>query len=94
MLSVVAVGCGVVLGLAGAHLAAPLYWQLLVRYPPGGGRLARFFWRFKRGLLARAGCHRYLVDCLDALEQAADAEARAVAEARLRWWCALRRARG
>jgi hypothetical protein len=94
MLSVVAVGCGVVLGLAGAHLAAPLYWQLLVRYPPGGSRLARVFWRSKRALLARAGYHRYLVDCLEALARAADAEARAAAQARLRWWCAVRRARG
>jgi hypothetical protein len=94
MLSVVAVGCGVVLGLAGAHLAAPLYWQLLARCPLGGGRLARSFWRLKRGLLARAGYHPYLVDCLEALARAPDAEARAVAQARLRWWCALRRARG
>jgi hypothetical protein len=94
MLSVVAVGCGLVLGLAGAHLAAPLYWRLLVRFPPGGGPLARWFWRSKRTLLARAGYHRYLVECLEALAQAADAEARAAAHARLRWWCAVSGADG
>jgi hypothetical protein len=93
MLSVVAVGCGVVLGLAGAHLAAPLYWQVLARYPLGGGRLLRLFWRLQRALLAGAGHHPYLVGCFEALERAPDAEARAAARARLRWWCAMHRPR-
>jgi len=93
MLAVVAVGCGMVVGLAGAHLALPLYWQWLGRYPMGGGRLARLFWRVQRVLLARAGYPRYLVDCFAALERAPDAEARGAARARLRWWCAMRRER-
>jgi heme oxygenase len=91
MLSVVAVGCGLVLGLAGAHLAAPFYWKALARYPLGAGRPARLFWRVQRVLLARAGYHRYLVECLEALERAPDAEAQAAARARLNWWCALRK---
>jgi len=94
MLSVVAVGCGMVVGLAGAHLALPLYWQWLARYPMGGGPVARLFWRVQRVLLARAGYPRYLVDCFEAFERASSPEARDAARARLRWWCAMRGERG
>ncbi len=93
MLPVVAVGCGVVLGLAGAELAGPLYWRLLARCPLPRGRLARLVWRVHRTLLAQAGHHPYVVGCVDALAQATDAAAVAAVRGRLRWWAAVRRSR-
>ncbi len=93
MLAVVAVGCGIILGLAAAELAARLYWRLLTAWPFGHGRLTRLFLRAQRGLLARTGHHPYLVDSLEALERAADPAALTAAQARLRWWCAIRIAR-
>lgn len=89
MLTGVAVGCGVILGVAGAELAGPLYWRVLAAWPLGGP-LARLFWRLQRALLAGAGHHPYLVGCFEALAQAPDAAAVGAAQARLRWWCAVR----
>jgi hypothetical protein len=93
MLAAVAVGCGICLGLVAAELAAPLYWRVLTAWPFGHGRLARLFLRAQRGVLARTGHHPYLVDSLEALERAADPAALIAAQARLRWWRALRVAR-
>ncbi len=93
MLAVVAMGCGVVLGLAGAELAAPFYWRLLAACPLAPGRLMRLFWGIQRAFLSRTGHHPYLIACFEALEQAADAAAVTAAQSRLRWWCMVRRAR-
>jgi|RhiMetdeSRZDD1v2_1073273.scaffolds.fasta_scaffold22957_8 hypothetical protein len=91
MLAVVAMGCGVVLGLAGAELAAPFYWRLITACRLAPGPLARLFWRIQRTLLRHAGHHPYVVGCFEALEHAADPAAVTAALARLRWWSAVRR---
>ena len=92
MLSVVALGCGLIMGLAGAQLAAPLYWRVLASRSLGTGRATRLLLRAQRHMLARAGHHPYLVSCFEALEQAEDTASRDAAQARLRWWCAVRKA--
>jgi hypothetical protein len=90
MLAVVAVGCGIILGLTAAEAAGPFYWRLLAACPLGSGRWTRRFLGAHRAFLARAGYHPYLVDCLAGLEQTADPVARTAARGRLRWWCAVR----
>ena|SRR5690242_11086411 len=90
MLGVVAVGCGIVLGLAAAELAGPLYLRLLAACPLGTHRLTRLFLGAHRALLARAGHHPYLVDCLASLAAAEDLAALSTARARLRWWSGVR----
>lgn len=90
MLGVVAVGCGIVLGLAAAELAGPHYLRLLAACPLGPRRLTRLVLGLHRALLARTGHHPYLLDCLAALAAADDRTTLAAARARLRWWSSVR----
>jgi len=92
MLAVVAVGYGLILGLAAAEVAGPLYWRLLAACPLGEGRWTRRFLAAQRRLLAWGGHHPYLVDCVAGLARASDPASRASARGRLAWWCAVRRA--
>ena len=92
MLAVVAVGYGLILGLAAAEVVGPLYWRLLATWPLGTGRWTRSFLGAQRRLLTWVGHHPYLVDCVAGLARASDPAARASARARLQWWCAVRRA--
>jgi hypothetical protein len=94
MLALVALGCGIVLGVAAVEVTAPHYWRLLASSPLPRTRAARLWLRLQRALLARAGHHPYLVECVEALAHASDATAFAAAQARLRWWTRMRRPRG
>jgi hypothetical protein len=86
MLALVGLGCGIVLGMAALEVTAPHYWRLLASSSLPRRRAARLWLRCQRALLARAGHHPYLVDCVGALASAADAASLADAQARLRWW--------
>ena len=93
MRELIAVGCGILLGVVGLELTSPLYWRLLASRALPAGRLTRGWLRVQRNLLARAGHHPYLVASLEALAAATDTAALDAARARLRWWAAVRRAR-
>ena len=92
MVALVAIGAGILLGFLATERAMPVYWRLLGAQALPRGRLTRLWLRAQRALLGRAGHHPYLLACLEALEQAPDPSAAAAARARLRWWCAVRRA--
>lgn len=90
MLSMAALGCGILIGFATAALAAPVYWRLLATWPLRPGRTTRRLLAAQRRFLVRTGHHPYLVACLEAIERAQDPAAISAAQARLRWYCVIR----
>jgi hypothetical protein len=90
MHELIAIGCGILLGVVGLELTGPLYWRLLASEIVPAGPLTRCWLRLQRALLARTGHHPYLTSSLEALAGAPDAHARDAARARLRWWASIR----
>lgn len=90
MHSIAALGCGILAGFVFAGMVAPLGWRLLATCPLPRGRAARLLFRAQSRLRARVGHHPYAIACLEALADAPDAAAHRAAQARLKWWCAVR----